>query len=165
MVFTNDNTTSIRALHPGNHVERHKQNPWSVFRHSERVFARIGKVAAWSNAGRGISGQGVRTDASTAGNGRGGCGDLEQVKNCNPVKFFHGFTWHHELLLSINQMYINTSFKQLLNERDKAVNSYRRATYNHFWAKVIDDINNKLNRIRINETPLRPSIFVRASYS
>jgi hypothetical protein len=34
-----------------------------------------------------------------------------------------------------------------------------------FRREVIDDINELLNRIRINETPLRPAIFAKSSYS
>lgn len=86
------------------------------------------------------------------------------MKKCYRVKFFHGFTWFHEIVLPVKDCFIYTSFQQLLNERDEAVMKYRRATYNQFWAKVIDDIDNKLNRIRINETPLRPSVFVRTNY-
>ena len=33
------------------------------------------------------------------------------------------------------------------------------------WTKVIDIVNDKINRLRINETTLRPAIFTRASYS
>lgn len=68
-------------------------------------------------------------------------------------------------MLESKKTLINTSFIELLNERDEAIRKSKKATYNHFWMKVIDDINAKLNRIRINETTLRPAIFVRSSYS
>ena len=58
------------------------------------------------------------------------------------------------------------SYRYLLNERDEAIKQIRARTHDRwFWRLVVDDINELLNRIRINETPLRPAIFARSSYS
>ena len=62
----------------------------------------------------------------------------------------------------------NESFDDLVNERIEAISMLKKRDqfpYRKFWRDVIDGINKELNRIRINETPLRPAIFARASYS
>lgn len=56
------------------------------------------------------------------------------------------------------------SFQELLRERDRAMKCVNKSHDKTFWREVIDDINELLNRIRINETPLRPAIFARSSY-
>lgn len=87
------------------------------------------------------------------------------MKVCIPVKYFHGFTWMHELTIQIHELFITTSLQELLRQRDEARKKYRKQTYNFYMLKIIDDINMRLNRIRINETPLCPAIFARSSYS
>lgn len=58
------------------------------------------------------------------------------------------------------------SYRDLLNERDEAINQVRKRKHDRWFRRlVVDDINEVLNRIRINETPLRPAIFTRTSYS
>lgn len=65
----------------------------------------------------------------------------------------------------INDAYFK-SYRDLLNERDEAVNQIRSRRHDRwFWRLVVDDINEVLNRILINETPLRTTIFTRTSYS
>ncbi len=65
----------------------------------------------------------------------------------------------------INDAYFK-SYRDLLNERDESINQIRSRRHDRwFWRLVVDDINEVLNRIRINETTLRPAIFTRASYS
>ena len=87
------------------------------------------------------------------------------MKVCIPVKYFYGFTWMHELTIQIHELIITTSFQELLRQRDEARKKHLKQTYNFYMLKIIDDINMRLNRIRINETPLRPAIFTRSSYS
>lgn len=57
------------------------------------------------------------------------------------------------------------SFDDLCNERLDALQNIKDGYDKTLWREVIDNINELLNRIRINETPLRPAIFARSSYS
>lgn len=84
------------------------------------------------------------------------------MKKCSPVLFYMGISWPWQCA---PEMSPQKSFAQLLRDRDEAIKQIRTPRCDRrFWRLVVDDINNLLNRIRINETPLRPSIFIRTSY-
>lgn len=57
------------------------------------------------------------------------------------------------------------SFDDLCNERQDAIQNIRDGYDKTLWREVIDDINQLLNRIRINETPLCPAVFTRSNYT
>lgn len=83
------------------------------------------------------------------------------MKRCKPIPFYYGVSWPWQCAPYRSPQ---KSFQCLLQERDEAFKNARKSQCADFWRLVIDDINELLNRIRIDETPLRPSKFIRTSY-
>lgn len=82
---------------------------------------------------------------------------------CEPIYMhfeFSNICKRHHVPFEIS----TSTFDDLLNERHDALQNIKNGYDKTFWREVIDDINELLNRIRINETPLRPAIFARSSY-
>lgn len=84
------------------------------------------------------------------------------MKKCKPIRFYMGISWPWQCVPEISPQ---KSFQTILGERRIAFNFAQRARDKSFWLRGVDNANELLNRIRINETPLRPAIFARASYS
>ena len=60
------------------------------------------------------------------------------------------------------------SFDSLINARNFALRMRKickSENCKNQLKRIVDLLNDKLNRIRINETPLRPAIFARTSYT
>ena len=60
------------------------------------------------------------------------------------------------------------SFDSLINARNFALRMRKickSENRKNQLKRIVDLLNGKLNRIRINETPLRPAVFARTNYS
>lgn len=85
------------------------------------------------------------------------------MKKCSPASFYMGTSWPWECAPELSPQ---KSFAQLLLERDEAIKQIRKPMCDRsFWRLVVDDINEILNRIRINEASLRPPVFARTNYT
>lgn len=62
------------------------------------------------------------------------------------------------------ELYITDTFDDLLNIRLEALQNIKNGMSREYQSFVIDTANERLNRIRINETPLHPAVFARSSY-
>ena len=85
------------------------------------------------------------------------------MKKCSVKRYRRNCFMAKRYFLDFIDAYSDT-FDDLLNIRLEAFENIRKGMSREYQSFVIDTVNERLNRIRINETPLRPSIFVRASY-
>lgn len=88
------------------------------------------------------------------------------MKKCSTINYFFGISWQWELSPRLTSW--KKSFQELLADRDDCFLWATRATADEsksYWRAVIDNINEELNQIRINETSLRPAVFVKSSYT
>ena len=86
------------------------------------------------------------------------------MKKCFVKRYRRNWFMAKRYFLTITDLY-SDSFDDLLNIRLEAFENIRNGMSKEYQSFVIDTANERLNRIRINETPLRPAIFTRTSYS
>ena len=86
------------------------------------------------------------------------------MKKCFVKRYRRNWFMAKKYFCDRTDVYLDT-FDDLLNIRLEAFKNIRKGMSREYQSFVIDTANERLNRIRINETPLRAAIFARSSYS